>query len=58
VDRVAGNHIAIPATWAVIGREHHPASYDDVRISDHDAYVLEVRPMAVASSVRVLSTGR
>jgi hypothetical protein len=36
------DHIAVPASWTVLAVEHHPAFVDDVRISDHDAYVVEV----------------
>lgn len=36
------DHIAIPASWTVLGVEHHPAFVDGVRISDHDAYVVDV----------------
>lgn len=36
------DHIAIPAEWTVHTVEHHPGSYDDVNLSDHDAYVIEI----------------
>jgi hypothetical protein len=39
------DHIAIPAEWTVVGVEHFSACYDGVRISDHDAYVIDVRPL-------------
>jgi endonuclease/exonuclease/phosphatase family metal-dependent hydrolase len=35
------DHIAVPASWRVRRVEHHPAFFDGVRISDHDAYVVE-----------------
>lgn len=36
------DHIAIPASWTVLDLEHHLASSDGARISDHDSYVIEV----------------
>lgn len=36
------DHIAVPAFWTVLGLEHHPARVNGARISDHDAYVIEV----------------
>jgi hypothetical protein len=36
------DHIAIPIAWHVFDLEHHPASTDGARISDHDAYVIDV----------------
>lgn len=36
------DHIAIPTGWTVHGVEHHPGSSAGVRISDHDAYVVDV----------------
>jgi hypothetical protein len=36
------DHVAIPATWTVSDVERHAAFADDARISDHDAYVVEV----------------
>ena len=36
------DHIAIPMAWSVLDVEHHPALTSGVRISDHDAYVVEV----------------
>lgn len=36
------DHIAVPQTWAVLDVEHHPAFSGGARISDHDAYVIEV----------------
>ncbi|MCM3515476.1 endonuclease/exonuclease/phosphatase family protein [Nocardioides sp. P86] len=35
------DHIAIPATWST-RVEHHSALLDEGRLSDHDAYVVEV----------------
>jgi endonuclease/exonuclease/phosphatase family metal-dependent hydrolase len=39
------DHIAIPTTWSVAGVEHHRAFASDVRLSDHDAYVVETEPL-------------
>lgn len=36
------DHVAIPRTWTVRSVEHYPALDDGVRLSDHDAYVVEV----------------
>jgi hypothetical protein len=36
------DHIAIPALWTVLGFEHYSAFSNGARISDHDAYVIEV----------------
>jgi hypothetical protein len=36
------DHIAVPSSWAVLDTEHRPALVDGGRISDHDAYVVEV----------------
>jgi hypothetical protein len=36
------DHIAIPAAWATSEVEHHSAVLGGARISDHDAYVIEV----------------
>lgn len=36
------DHIAVPVTWAVAGVEHHRAVISGARMSDHDAYVIEV----------------
>lgn len=36
------DHIAVPTDWRVLEIEHHPALSDGARISDHDAYVIEV----------------
>lgn len=38
------DHIAIPATWTLRGAERHRAFVDGARISDYDAYVLDVEP--------------
>jgi hypothetical protein len=36
------DHIAVPASWSVRGVEHYTAFVDGARISDHDAYVVEL----------------
>ena len=36
------DHVALPARWRILATERHRALVDDVRISDHDAYVVEV----------------
>ncbi|MGH3481479.1 MAG: hypothetical protein ACRDQD_32270, partial [Nocardioidaceae bacterium] len=36
------DHVAVPETWPVLGVERHPALFSGARISDHDAYVIEV----------------
>jgi hypothetical protein len=36
------DHIATPASWSAVSVEHRVASVDGKRISDHDAYVVEV----------------
>jgi endonuclease/exonuclease/phosphatase family metal-dependent hydrolase len=36
------DHIAVPTSWTVLKFEHHPAFSNGARISDHDAYVVEV----------------
>lgn len=36
------DHIAIPISWTVRAVEHHRAFDGDLRISDHDAYVVDV----------------
>lgn len=36
------DHIAVPSDWKVLEVLRHSASVDGVRISDHDAYVVEV----------------
>ena len=36
------DHIAIPLAWRVLDVERHPAIASGARISDHDAYVIEV----------------
>jgi hypothetical protein len=38
------DHIAVPATWAIVSADRHIAEADGARISDHDAYVVEVVP--------------
>ena len=37
-------HIAVPKTWTVATVERHSALFDGGRLSDHDAYVVEVVP--------------
>ena len=41
-DLLSIDHIAIPETWRVLGVEHRPAFAAGSRLSDHDAYVVEV----------------
>lgn len=36
------DHVAVPMAWTVSGVEHYSAFIRGVRISDHDAYVIEV----------------
>lgn len=36
------DHIAIPRTWTVLSVEHYSAFDNCARLSDHDAYVIEV----------------
>lgn len=36
------DHIAVPASWSLVSVEHYPASAAGARISDHDAYVVDV----------------
>ena len=43
-DLLSIDHVAVPAAWRVRSVEHHPAFVDGRRISDHDAYVVEVDP--------------
>lgn len=38
------DHIAVPTTWVVEDAQRHRAFVGDTRISDHDAYVVEVTP--------------
>lgn len=44
------DHIAVPAAWKVLVDEHHPATFCGARISDHDAYVIEVDRTAANGS--------
>jgi endonuclease/exonuclease/phosphatase family metal-dependent hydrolase len=37
------DHMAVPADWTVLAIEHHSAVSGGAMISDHDAYVVEVR---------------
>jgi hypothetical protein len=36
------DHIAIPTSWTVLELERHAASSKELKISDHDGYVIEV----------------
>lgn len=36
------DHVAVPAAWEVGAVEHHVAAHEGHRLSDHDAYVVEV----------------
>lgn len=36
------DHVAVPKEWVLIGAEQVPAEADGKRLSDHDAYVVEV----------------
>ena len=36
------NHIAVPDDWKVLSAERHVASSGGKRLSDHDAYVVEI----------------
>jgi len=36
------NHIALPSDWTIMGVARHVAEVDGQRLSDHDAYVVEV----------------
>jgi hypothetical protein len=36
------NHIALPDDWKVMRVERHAARDDGRRLSDHDAYIVEV----------------
>src|SRR5690606_9794703 len=38
------DHVAVPASWQVRSAERFVAEHHGVRISDHDAYVVEVPP--------------
>lgn len=38
------DHIAVPASWRVVGTERIDASQAGRRLSDHDAYVVEAHP--------------
>lgn len=38
------NHIAVPKDWSVRDAQRHRAVVGDTRISDHDAYAIEVSP--------------
>lgn len=40
------DHVAVPATWHA-RVEHHSALVADGRLSDHDAYVVEVEPESI-----------
>ncbi len=36
------DHIAVPGTWRILSAERVGAVHDQRRLSDHDAYVVEV----------------
>jgi hypothetical protein len=36
------DHVAVPKEWVLLGVEQVPATWDDKRLSDHDAYVVEI----------------
>lgn len=38
------DHIAVPTSWTVRSVKRYPASIDGAQISDHDAYVVDVKP--------------
>jgi hypothetical protein len=38
------DHIAVPKTWSVVSAMRLDAATDGGRLSDHDAYVVEVAP--------------
>lgn len=38
------DHVAVPAGASVLAATHHSTTYDGGRLSDHDAYVVEVGP--------------
>jgi hypothetical protein len=38
------DHIAVPKEWVLLGADQVPATADGKRLSDHDAYVVEVEP--------------
>jgi len=42
-DLLSIDHIAIPAAWGVADVQRHPAFHDGKRLSDHDAYAVEVQ---------------
>ena len=39
------DHLAVPVSWTASAVEHHSARSGDRRLSDHDAYVVEVEPV-------------
>lgn len=41
-NRLSTDHIAIPNSWNVVSAEHFEASHDGYRLSDHDAYVVDI----------------
>jgi hypothetical protein len=43
------DHVAIPTAWPVLDVQHWPAFVEGVRISDHDAYVIEVNATPVGA---------
>jgi endonuclease/exonuclease/phosphatase family metal-dependent hydrolase len=38
------DHVAVPGSWTVISAEAVVAAHDGLRLSDHDAYVVEAAP--------------
>lgn len=49
------DHIALPASWVVDNAQRHRALVGETRISDHDAYVVEVPVAPDVSRLRHLS---
>jgi hypothetical protein len=41
---LAIDHIAVPSNWQVVEATRVVATADDLRLSDHDMYVVEVEP--------------
>ncbi|MQW75290.1 hypothetical protein GHK92_05335 [Nocardioides sp. dk4132] len=42
-DLLSIDHLAVPAAWAVADVQRHPAFHDGDRLSDHDAYAVEIQ---------------
>lgn len=38
------DHVAVPSRWTIRSVEHHHAQHRGTRLSDHDAYVVDVDP--------------